>query len=91
MSADIETKHEIYTDLADLAKHEDVVDALSKGRRVYRVPTETKVYFHISSSKQTAMNAVARHLVATTVGMLDATVVNTIELYKALKIEASKE
>ncbi len=91
MSADIETKNEIYTDLAELAKNEDVADALSNGRRVYRVPTETRTYYVVSSARQTAMNAVARHLVAITAGMMDATVVNTVELFKALREAATTD
>lgn len=75
----------VYTSLAQVAKDSDTAIATSSGRRVYRVPTETTSLFVLASSRQSAVNAVARYLLAQQVRQLDAEPVTTADLFAALR------
>ena len=89
MNETVQNDIHVYTSLAQVAKDIDSAIALSSGRRIYRVPTETTSLFVLASSRQTAVNAVARHLVAQQVRQLDAEPVTTADLFKALRETAA--
>ena len=72
----------VYTSLAQVAKDSDTAIAMSSGRRV---PTETTSLFVLASSRQSAVNAVARYLLAQQVRQLDAEPVTTADLFAALR------
>ena len=89
MTETVNNENPVYTSLAQLAKDGDTAIAMSSGRRVYRVPTESTALYVLASSRQTAVNAVARFLLASQVRQLDAAPVTTGELFAALREAAA--